>query len=172
MKLYIPDISEQIVLTKPFTVNVQLESRNETLIKAKFPYIHKNIEKLRKISQEIPYGWEEDVYKEAGLPFENKEINSRTYYHRYENPVLQLSLQRIKERQQKAHQNLESFERATGLIVTFPRGTVLEIDRIYIRKNAAEFSSVTFKIREKNKVLRFWAKLEDVNKIEGNLLIL
>lgn len=49
---------------------------------------------------------------------------------------------------------------------TIKAGTNLEVDRIYIRKGNEEFSSVTFKMRVKSKVVRFFARLEDVNKIE------
>lgn len=66
-------------------------------------------------------------------------------------------------------------------------GSILKIDRIYIRKGLDEFSSVTFMLegakapmpRDKwdrkakkyvpgvqNRAVRFWAKLDDVNNIE------
>lgn len=59
--------------------------------------------------------------------------------------------------------------------------TELKIDRIYIRQGQSSFSSVTFRTNcwvsqfgdplssapRKLKSLRFWAKLEDVNEIEG-----
>lgn len=49
---------------------------------------------------------------------------------------------------------------------TFPAGTSLEVDRIYVRKGNEEYSSLTFKTRVNGKVLRFFAKLDDVNRIE------
>lgn len=61
---------------------------------------------------------------------------------------------------------------------TIPKGTVLTVDRIYIRSGNHEFSSLSFRInRTKGKAkqqvdnpfgvgLRFWAKLDDVNQIE------
>jgi len=64
--------------------------------------------------------------------------------------------------------------------VTFKAGTVLKIDRVYIRKGVSDYSSITFNIvKGKNSVLtagklehvfkakgaRFWAKLSDVNKM-------
>jgi hypothetical protein len=48
----------------------------------------------------------------------------------------------------------------------FPVGTILEIDRIYIRKGTPEFNSVTFKTKINNKTYRFWVKLDNANKIE------
>lgn len=52
--------------------------------------------------------------------------------------------------------------------VTLPSGTVLKIDRIYIRKGLSDFSSVSFYAtipKYKNSV-RFWVKLDDVNNIQ------
>jgi len=61
---------------------------------------------------------------------------------------------------------------------TIPKGTVLTVDRIYIRSGNHEFSSVSFRINKaKGKAkqqddnpfhvgIRFWAKLDDVNNIE------
>lgn len=72
--------------------------------------------------------------------------------------------------------------------VIIPAGEKLKIDRIYIRKGKDDFDSVTFLWKGKStqprieryhdgseyKVprspVRFWAKLEDVNKIEFNPL--
>lgn len=53
--------------------------------------------------------------------------------------------------------------------VSLPKGTVLSVDRIYIRKGCEDYNSVTFRIKEcvhkKYEKARFWAKLNDVNKI-------
>jgi hypothetical protein len=54
---------------------------------------------------------------------------------------------------------------------TFPKGTILTLDRIYIRKGKEEYDSVSFRIffcpdkRFHKKAIRFWATLEDVNNI-------
>lgn len=55
--------------------------------------------------------------------------------------------------------------------VTLNAGTILKVDRIYIRKGKSDYSSITFvltkttQFKTKNKP-RFWVKLDDVNKIE------
>lgn len=69
--------------------------------------------------------------------------------------------------------------------VTLPKGTKLRIDRLYVRKGLAEYSSVTFVIQEtddsrfysvgpkggkKLKRTRFWSKLADVNEGNWNLV--
>ncbi len=59
--------------------------------------------------------------------------------------------------------------------VTMPKGTVLTVDRIYLRKGAEDFDSITFRIHTHStdpktfKKARFWAKLPDVNQIECDL---
>lgn len=56
---------------------------------------------------------------------------------------------------------------------TLPAGTVLRIKRIFIRQGATDFDSVTFVTKlptrggnGKLTLIRFWAKLADVNKID------
>lgn len=59
---------------------------------------------------------------------------------------------------------------------SLPEGTILTVDRIYIRQGAKDFDSVSFWLGTKPKgvgyrgKIRFWAKLEDVNNIEGELI--
>jgi hypothetical protein len=64
---------------------------------------------------------------------------------------------------------------AEPVTVTLPIGTTLSVDRIYIRRGAKDFDSVTFnligaktqQLRYGSKVrVRFWAKLPDANNIE------
>jgi hypothetical protein len=51
--------------------------------------------------------------------------------------------------------------------VVLPEGTVLSVDRIYVRNGKAEYDSVTFRVtdcpQKKFNKARFWAKLYDVN---------
>jgi hypothetical protein len=58
--------------------------------------------------------------------------------------------------------------------VSLPENTTLKVDRIYIRKGAEEFSSLSFIIDstlEKGlKGSRFWAKLSDCNSIEFDFI--
>lgn len=50
---------------------------------------------------------------------------------------------------------------------TWPAGTVLSIDRIYIKNGLTDYNSVTFRlVDKKRKGIRFWAKLDDVNKLQ------
>ena len=57
--------------------------------------------------------------------------------------------------------------------VTLPTGTILKVDRVYIRKGISEYSSLSFFINyhEDNNFIgkRFWAKLNDVNNIDYSI---
>lgn len=60
--------------------------------------------------------------------------------------------------------------------VTLPVSTYLSVDRIYIRKGVKAYSSLSFVLLKESKPVlpfsgrvRFWAKLEDVNKMEIRL---
>jgi hypothetical protein len=57
--------------------------------------------------------------------------------------------------------------------VTLPKGTVLKVDRIYIRKGAVKYSSISFLAEGIGKAkngTRFWAKLEECNQIEFDIV--
>jgi hypothetical protein len=65
--------------------------------------------------------------------------------------------------------------------VELPPSTTLTVGRIYIRAGAGDYDSVTFTIPRNMNLhikwpvdtklaIRFWAKLHDVNTIEGNFL--
>lgn len=63
--------------------------------------------------------------------------------------------------------------------VSLTAGTLLTLDRYYIRHGAGDFDSVSFLLPSqprpgysfgKNRLARFWAKLEDVNDIEFEYL--
>lgn len=54
--------------------------------------------------------------------------------------------------------------------VTLPEGTVLIVDRVYIRQGNGAYDSITFRLKKgdcpvKTIYGRFWAKLGDVNRI-------
>lgn len=67
-----------------------------------------------------------------------------------------------------------------SVTVVIPAGTIMKIDRIYIRAGQTDFNSVTFRVLAANakKIdwgrpvkeggFRFWASLDDVNQIDFN----
>lgn len=61
--------------------------------------------------------------------------------------------------------------------ITLPAGTLLQVDRIYIRKGQDDFDSITFTLPGKQvrvdgitvrRTVRFWTTLEDANRIQFN----
>lgn len=58
--------------------------------------------------------------------------------------------------------------------VTLPKDTILTIDRYYIKRGLNEYDSLTFRIKSSTDIrlkgARFWAKLEDVNKMEAEII--
>lgn len=58
--------------------------------------------------------------------------------------------------------------------VTFPKGTQLKVKRIYVRQGKEEYDSVTFSIVKHTVIKKlkgkFWCKLNDVNKLEFDLI--
>lgn len=77
----------------------------------------------------------------------------------------------------KLPQQRWNYDGLQTVAITFPKGTILRVDRIYIRKGKQEWDSVTFVVafhpeaeaKGIKKVLRFWAKLVDVNEIDCEL---
>jgi hypothetical protein len=54
---------------------------------------------------------------------------------------------------------------------SLPKGTILTLDRIYVRKGKAGFDSISFIIHKcpiKGIKGRFWVKLEDANTLVYN----
>lgn len=68
-------------------------------------------------------------------------------------------------------QDVSSYSMRGYTTVTLPKGTILKVNRIYIRQGKSDYDSITFTIAKKNvpelpKLSgRFWAKLRDVNSI-------
>lgn len=143
MKLYIPELGDKLTLDKDWTFTLEVECRNQIFYH--LPYLAKL---AATIKQKYP-GWEMDSY----IDYMGDAIIKYTktgYTKRIDAKPL------------------------IGIIrITLPKGTVLTVDRVYIRKGASEFSSITFRIastthpdlagKKKN---RFWAKLADVNTME------
>ncbi len=57
-------------------------------------------------------------------------------------------------------------EESDPIFTTLPKGTILSVDRIYIRKGNKEYDSVSFRVLKGSPgpTGRFWAKLDEVNE--------
>lgn len=95
----------------------------------------------------------------------------KVYYEYRNSSVLYAYLEGNLDNNKFHYSNRDSFEK-----IIFPSGTKLRVDRIYIRKGAGNFDSITFVIeqhphnKEYNKK-RFWVKLDDANNIEFDMVV-
>lgn len=185
MKLYVPEIGDQLTLEKDWTFQLHAEGRNETLGLA-FGYHLTNsgwvkaddLAPMRETDYEVNYpsqddpkfrkmfgGISYDAYRKACKEAEAACPAYVKYWEDYS--IWQEKAKSI------CKQEIE---------ITIPAGFTIKVDRIYIRKGAADYSSITWFVTGLGEVttvkryswqktrtarsLRFWTKLADCNKIE------
>lgn len=175
MRLYIPEIGDTLTLAADWEFTLHKESRNMELWAAVDAESHPMLDRLRK---ELDNAREEmavivgRMYEEPvvgrllGMP-----TTRRAFYS--------------KEDERRAYElrdKIYHLEHSATVPLTLPRRTVLSVDRIYVRKGASDYSSVSFYIQSTSLVplqptelqargfkkgkKRFWAKLSDVNTIQ------
>lgn len=167
MKLFIPEIGTKLRLTNDWTFLLHVEPRNADLLigseddkkEINRQYLAAN-KKYRILAQMV------DRETRAVAPNPNfytinTSVPSYAEYKKVSEEVHRLEALRNPGSYWTRDKNIDKTPRP----YTFPKGSVLEIDRIYIRQGNEAYSSITFKIRGKT-VRRFWAKLDDANKIE------
>lgn len=103
-----------------------------------------------------------------------------TLYNEYRNDVLRmafgLDVPPHYTQTHDRHGYVSSTINLAPVILTFPAGTVLKIERIYLRRGKGDYDSITFSVQytgvEKDPKLkkRFWVKLEDANTIICDLV--
>jgi len=184
-QLFIPEIKDQIILSEDWTFELYAERRNTDLAKLHGFYLNdgwineNELAPLRDPDYDIKYP----------DPYDSKY---NTGYFRDK------GWQQLKKDQKAAEDNCSEYQQwikdsiefnrkarqlgKENIQITIPKGTILQIDRIYIRKGASDYSSITFyaknlgeintstgyytKKKIKKSSLRFWAKLIDCNKIK------
>ncbi len=188
MNLYVPEIGDEIRLTQDWEFELHAESRNEQLAVFFGHYIHGNgvlieeavLPRLRNPDYVVNYPDRFDP--------KFKKMFGGYDYGAYERECEEARLA-CPEYLQYEKDSVEWYSRAKEvgkptLRVILPAGTLLKIDRIYIRKGASDYSSITFFAKDlgevvipgsrwswgnqkptKRKAQRFWAKLSDCNKI-------
>ena len=170
MKLYVPELGDKIKLTADWSFKLWYESRNITLwdslncdsfavkpdpepllkCKAEAKQIDSTAKWVNMVDQFGFSGYSEKVFQSDADKKRFSELSWEIYY--------------LEQRQTYAE-------------VTLKVGLILKVDRIYIRKGAADYSSMSFIIEsglelpeEKKtnyrKKYRVWAKLADCNTIE------
>ena len=137
MRLFIPDIGEELKLAENWQFQTICESRNESLFVA---FDIPPEDRWEKINPAHGY-WRADYYKDGLDHYRPKE---------------------------------------PGVKFEIPFGTVLKVDRVYIRKGMEDYSSITFVVVSSDdkrlvgkkqggiapKAVRFWVKLQETRNIE------
>lgn len=186
-KLYIPELGDKITLAEDFTFTLHAETRNSDLAAAFGHYIHYGrgfyfidasvLPPMRDLDYEVKYPDQNDPqfkdwlgrldvnrYNEAS----KKAVDDCVEYKKYFDDLA-------------IHKQEADKIAKPSIEVTLPKGTELIVDRIYIRKGASDYSSVTFRTTslgeatvkggfswrktKTKKSLRFWVKLQECNQI-------
>jgi hypothetical protein len=158
MKLYIPELGDRLKLEEDWSFEPVLDRRNLTIFeglmdKEKWNSLTTTIFNRKNnelINKNFPEKFDITLGEFKDLP---KELIS--YSSRYNNYSLLYN----------------NKEKLLGTEITIPKDSILKVDRIYIRKGADDYSSVTFYIEsipgiKFKKKIRFFASLRDVNNIE------
>lgn len=161
MKLYVPEIGDVLTLEKDWTFMLHAESRNETLGEL--------------------FGYYMPSYARPWVPLSHPKMRPNVYNNEHSDEYKQYWIDYHKHREECDRISQQSIP------ITLKKGTILSVDRVYIRKGSSDFSSITFyaknigemifdgsniwgkKKPKKIKAFRFWAKLSDCNEIEFSI---
>jgi hypothetical protein len=144
MKLNIPDIGDLITLDSPWSFMLYPEARNFKL--AKF------------------FGWTNEFHGEEYWVKPEGVVAMDVIYQSCKGIAFNYPQY---EAMKKAYIASNPDKVHGPFIVTLAQGTILGIDRVYIRKGARDFSSLSFFIKNgPYRGARFWAKLDEVNNME------
>lgn len=173
MTLYVPEIGDNLLLTRNWQFKLHPERRNSSIYTTMglTPFswwkpIEGKFDRYNRQEQEHIEGWI-DTNQFVQPDYKTYNGNWGTYHKDYD------------AWSEVAKKNMI----INDIIVNFPAGTLLKVDRIYIRKGAKDYSSVTFHAKnieivngefviskkKKPKSFRFWAKLHDCNNINFEL---
>lgn len=150
MRMFIPEIGTRLTLEEDWKFTLHKERRNDTVwekLRVAYPDAFARIDAEMIVARDL---WLEYLSRPVSRDPDTRERNTE---------------------QLQAHnvymQNIEKFD------ITLPAGTELTIDRLYIRKGISDYSSVSFNLNATSHEAlnvkgrkRFWAKIQDVNRIE------
>lgn len=180
MKFYIPKIGDQIILTEDWEFNLVGERRNIDLAALFGYYLYENKWIDEKI---IPPIKDRDYFSYINYPKPEDFKNNYLEYLKARIEAEQNCPEYVKYVKdfEIYNEKIKNSNSPYTIPITLLKGTVLKVDRIYIKKNYTDFDSITFstKILEKIKVksawnrslknkksLRFWVHLDYCNNIE------
>lgn len=166
--MYIPALGDEIELSKELTANVTFERRNDSFTDMFFPnkkmISNWTLSDTGRENIQLIIRTDDNTYQEyvsLNKKIESNIENWSSYFDRRD-AILKF----------KSEIDILKSKTIIGnsLPFTFPVGTSMKIDRIYIKKGSSDFNSVTFwvKLPTVKKKYRLWLKLDDVNNIEFN----
>lgn len=168
-QLFIPEIGTELKLAEDWTFELHAEYRNQKMFE-RTPYHANSIsvgaryaEKEYILTKEQYKVWEDHVEELYNQCTEMMKSKVKTKFGGWDQETDKFYWEE-RAKFEEAHRA----EYQEHVFMTIPKDAVLKVDRIYIRKGKGDYSSITFYTQfpgEKKKV-RFWAKLEDCNKIK------
>ena len=183
-KLYIPEIGDSLELTEDWTFDLYAERRNVTLAAFfGFGIYREEWVDLYHLLKEPP--------REYSINYPSKDFFRRGFFGKSFTYEERQAAHKKAEDESESYQaylkayniwSQETLKTSLGqkIKMTLPKGVVLVVDRIYIRKGMSEYSSISFLVKElgevpitnrwsgkvsKKKTQRFWVKLSDCNNI-------
>jgi hypothetical protein len=191
MNLYIPEIGDHLLLTEDWKFSLHAENRNQDLGEFFGHYMmgwnsswieESKLPPMRTPDYKVDYPTDEELEKRFGGILRRVSYDQRQKAYKEAEQACPDFVKYWKDNEEWS----EAAKKIAinKLEVTIPAGTVLAVDRIYIRKGSSDYSSITFYAKElgevmvrgrrwyrgdkpkKKKALRFWAKLEDCNRIK------
>lgn len=159
MRMFIPSIGFTFRLTSDWGFNLYKEYRNENVL-SRLPRARPYSSRSSLPDKDGRYGWE------ITFPSEDWYINE---YRQDAGTVLQYT--------HAEYGKWYEAEKSISFLSILPKDSVLKVDRFHLDADA-EYDSVSFIIKESTGIfdpkakipgergaLRFWAKLDDVNRI-------
>jgi hypothetical protein len=158
MNLFIPEVGTTLKLSEDWTFTLAFQYRNESFVQAAIGGMFNVPPELRVFHRHYSEKDKSIIFALKDTEYKDQAV-IRTSDFPKDYPVVQ-------------HNNLN------GVRFTLPKGTELKIDRIYVRKGKADYSSLTFNVvstthpflvdkkGKKKKGLRFWSTLDDVHSME------
>ncbi len=155
MKMYVPEIGDVIRLVSDWSFKLQDEYRNRSLWDA----LNLDEHPESKLLADTIKGYQAEI-----KDLERKLYPGNTYWRSSLMPPDPVDVARL-------HKLYDLSREQTVVTVKLPAGSVLSIDRIYIRKGSSDWSSLTFFLKDHptmtfKKKPRFWVNLPDCNDIE------
>ncbi len=155
-QMYVPGVGDKIVLTHPWPTQIHHEYRNLDAISKflgfEFNFHPGNAQTVEWLKIHAPAH-----YNHLSWRMNNPEVR---WGHSDEERLAYDAWWKTNRRLAEAAR-----DEVLAVPVTVPDGTLLTIDRVYVKKGLSEFNSVTFwaLLPGEKKKLRFWCKLDDVN---------